>query len=60
MSPYIFILDSDLLQQMIAKNGEVKHPLIPDRPCVTLQYADDTLIVCRADRGGITALKERS
>jgi len=34
------------------------HPLASDRPCTILQYADDTLIVARADVQAVERLKE--
>jgi hypothetical protein len=33
------------------------HPLSPDLPCPVLQYADDTLILCKADPAAVSHLK---
>lgn len=51
LSPYLFIIVADLLQQMINRpcaNGLLQHPLVDNLPCPVLQYVDDTLIVIRA------------
>jgi hypothetical protein len=45
LSSYLFILVADVLQRMLTRDAALHHPLAPDRPCVVLQYADDTLIV---------------
>jgi hypothetical protein len=42
---------------MIQADRGVLHPLMPDAPCLVLQYVDDTLIVTRADTGSIEHLK---
>lgn len=57
MSPYLFILVADVLQKLIRHSGEIKHPIYPDQPCATLQYADDTIIICRATEQDLAALK---
>lgn len=52
LSPYLFILMADLLQQMIlhASNlGQLCHPLVNNLSCPVLQYANDTLIILQAD-----------
>lgn len=56
-SPYLFILVIDVLQQLIKGHGGVYHPLDVELPCTILQYADDTLIIYKAARSDITALK---
>jgi hypothetical protein len=42
---------------MIKKDGGVRHPIV-DAPCPVLQYADDTLLICRAERQDVTRLKQ--
>jgi hypothetical protein len=44
LSPYLFILVADVLQQLLTRDAALRHPLAPERPCVVLQYADDKLI----------------
>jgi len=58
LSPYLFILVADLLQQLLSTDTLLRHPLASDRPCTILQYADDTLIVARADVQAVEHLKE--
>jgi hypothetical protein len=57
LSPYLFLLVADVLPRLIQADGGVLHPLTPDAPCPVLQYADDTLIVTKADAGSIERLK---
>jgi hypothetical protein len=57
LSPYLFLLIADVLPRLIQADGGVLHPLMPDAPCPVLQYADDTLIVTKADVGSIERLK---
>ena len=48
LSPYLFILVADILQQLCQKEyreGNLVHPLGVDGPLPILQYADDTLIL---------------
>jgi hypothetical protein len=48
LSPYLYILVADVLQQMIRKayaNGLLLHPLENGAPLPVLQYADDTLLI---------------
>lgn len=50
LSPYLFVIVADLLQQMINRASSqqlLQHPLVDDLPCPVLQYADDTIIVLR-------------
>ena len=52
LSPYLFILFADILQQLCQKEcqeGNLVHPLGADGPFPILQYADDTLILLRGD-----------
>lgn len=58
LSPYLFILVADVLQQLITKDSLLHHPLADDRPCTVLQYADDTLIIVRAAEPAVQRLKE--
>jgi len=58
LSPYLFILVADLLQQLLSTDTLLRHPLASDRPCTILQYVDDTLIVARADVQAVEHLKE--
>ncbi|CAL4971761.1 unnamed protein product [Urochloa decumbens] len=61
LSPYLFIIVADLLQQMIlaaSRAGELLHPIAPDLPCPVLQYADDTLIILSAQPSQISRLKQ--
>jgi hypothetical protein len=60
LSPYLFIIVADVLQRMIrcaCSSGTLVHPMDPSLPCPVLQYADDTLILCRADLANAAALK---
>lgn len=58
LSPYLFLLVADVLQAMIKANGSVRHPLLENEPCPVLQYADDTLLLLRADPQDVMQLKE--
>jgi exonuclease III len=58
LSPYLFILVAETLQRMIRDADQIKHPTDEALPCAVLQYADDTLIVFRADVAGAVKLKE--
>lgn len=53
LSPYLFIIVADVLQQMIQKAAAdnanlLHHPVFPELPPSVLQYADDTLIIAHA------------
>jgi len=48
LSLYLFVMVADLLQRLSKEDGSFRHLLI-DGPCAVLQYADDTLILFRAD-----------
>ena len=48
---------ADVLQRYIQFNGGVRHPLTDDA-CPVLQYADDTLIVVRAEIPDVRNLKK--
>ena len=61
LSPYLFILVADVLQQLLTSataNGALEHPITPGAPCPVLQYTDDTLIILKADADQLLALKE--
>lgn len=56
MSPYLFLLVADVLQRLIKDDAGVRHPAT-DETCTVLQYADDTLIVCRGTHADAAKLK---
>jgi hypothetical protein len=56
LSPYLFILVADVLQQLIKSDQAIRH-LAADEPCLVLQYTDDTLILVRANVSDIRRLK---
>ena len=61
LSPYLFLLAADTLQQLIlqaSRRGELRHPLFSDLPCPTLQYADDTLIILHGELAQLLRFKE--
>lgn len=44
----LFTVVTDMLQQIrkhFAANGHLKHLILPDQPCLVLQYADNTSVV---------------
>ncbi|XP_066320412.1 uncharacterized protein [Miscanthus floridulus] len=47
---------SSLIQMLIKNNRAIRHPL-SDGPCAVLQYADDTIVVVRADADSARHLK---
>jgi hypothetical protein len=49
---------ADMLQQMVKQNGNIRHPAADGLPCPVLQYADDTLLLIKADVADVHALKE--
>jgi hypothetical protein len=57
LSPYIFLIVADMLQQMVKQNGNIRHPAADGLPCPVLQYADDTLLLIKADVADVHALK---
>ncbi|CAN6345376.1 unnamed protein product [Urochloa humidicola] len=57
LSPYLFLLVVDVLQQMVKQNGLIRHPATENLPCLVLQYADDTLIVLKADQQDLHQLR---
>lgn len=51
LSPYLFIIIADILQQQIIQSfdaASICHPIYDHLPPTTLQYADDTLITTKA------------
>jgi hypothetical protein len=60
ISPYLYIIFSDILQQLIMfafNNGDLQHPIRQDLPPATLQYADDTIILAKASVHSAIKLK---
>jgi hypothetical protein len=57
LSPYLFLLVADVLQQLIKKDTGIRHPAIEDT-CPVLQYADDTLLQVRAEVTDIRRVKK--
>nr|XP_051222261.1 uncharacterized protein LOC127340559 [Lolium perenne] len=49
LSPYLFLLVADVLQRLVQRDGALQHPIVDGAPYPILQYADDTLIILRAD-----------
>jgi len=43
---------------MIRADTQLKHPTNADLPCAVLQYADDTLVVFKAEAEAALKLKE--
>jgi len=58
LSPYLFILVAETLERMIRAATQLKHPTNADLPCAVLQYADDTLVVFKAEAEAALKLKE--
>jgi len=60
LSPYLFIIVTDVLQRLIqraCRSGALCHPVDPELPCPVLQYADDTLILTKGDVESMVALR---
>lgn len=60
ISPYLFIIVVDVLQQLIrdaSRDGPLQHPIDASLPYPVLQYEGDTLILVCGDVAGIMALK---
>jgi hypothetical protein len=57
LSPYLFLLVVDVLQMVIKQDPALRHPLVDDLPPLVLQYADDTLVILRAEDGAAERLK---
>lgn len=61
LSPFLFIIIADVLQRMIINacaQNLLAHPVSTTLPCLVLQYADDTLIIIKADPLAATNLKK--
>jgi hypothetical protein len=59
-SPYLFTIVADLLQHIIRRaweGGLLSHPISSAIPPPVLQYADDTLILCKADNAAVAYLR---
>lgn len=49
ISPYLFLLMADVLQRLIQQDDVLEHPLVDRGRPPVLQYADDTIIILRAE-----------
>lgn len=56
LSPYLFLLDADVLQMLIKKDTGIRH-LMVDGPFPMLQYVDDTIILVRAEMEDVSRLR---
>lgn len=56
LSPYLFIIMAHVLQQLIKSNNGIRHSMT-DGACPVLQYADDTIILVRAEPESVQRLK---
>jgi hypothetical protein len=57
ISPYLFILIADVLQVLIKRTTDIRHPIVTDAGCPMLQYADDTLLLVKGELSDIWALR---
>ncbi|KAK1694254.1 hypothetical protein QYE76_010951 [Lolium multiflorum] len=60
LSPYLYLAVADLLPCLIAMESSEErllHPLVDDLPCPVIQYADDTLLILRAEHSQVRRLK---
>lgn len=57
MSPYLFILITDVLQAIFSRDACIRHPLVADQTCAVLQYVDDTLILLKGHLDDVSLLK---
>jgi hypothetical protein len=60
ISPYLYIIFSDVLQQLLKAAflyGQILHPIREDIQTAILQYADDTLITAKASPSAALHLK---
>jgi hypothetical protein len=60
LSPYLFLAVAELLHCLLVEDvgdGRLLHPLADDLPCPIIQYADDTLIILRADLSQLRRLR---
>jgi hypothetical protein len=61
LSPYLYLAIADLLPSLIAMEGggvRLLHPLVDNLPCPVIQYADDTLLILRAEHSQVRRLRE--
>ena len=59
ISPYLFLRVAYTLQALIKRlSSTIRYPIDQASGAVTLQYADDTLIVLRDETSGVSKLKE--
>jgi hypothetical protein len=57
----MYLAVADLLPCLIAMESSEEsllHPLVDDLPCPVIQYADDTLLIMRAERSHVYRLKK--
>jgi hypothetical protein len=60
LSPYLFLAVAELLRCLLVEDvgdDRLLHPLADDLPCPVVQYADDTLIILRADPAQLHRLR---
>lgn len=57
ISSYLFILLADVLQVLITKDTQIRHPVVDNASCPVLQYADDTLLLVRGEMADVQALR---
>jgi hypothetical protein len=57
LSPDLFLLVADVLQQMIRQDLVLCHPLIDGASCPVLQYTNDTLVIMRTCAPAAARLK---
>jgi hypothetical protein len=57
LSPYLFLIIADVLQRLVRRDTVLQHPLVDGAACPVLQYADDTLLIFRADVGAARRLR---
>lgn len=57
LSLYLFLIEADMLQRLITRDGSIRHALDLDMSCPIIQYADDTLILLPADGTQLLTLK---
>jgi hypothetical protein len=57
LSPYLFLITADVLQRLVQRDDVLQHPLVDGAPCPVLQYANDTLVILRADTGAARRLR---
>jgi hypothetical protein len=60
LSLYLFIIVADVLRRLLHLHplaADISHPVVPNAPCVVLQYADDTLIFLRSSKDAVAAKK---